>query len=69
MLKDIAPTVYIPYEKMTTEERLQSIASIFGKEQEAETLINNLNSKVEESKQTLADAGILTKRFPLWRAV
>ncbi|QOS79980.1 ABC transporter substrate-binding protein [Paenibacillus sp. JNUCC31] len=61
LLKDIAPTVYIPYEKMTTEERLQSIASIFGKEQEAETLITNLNNKVEESKKTLADAGILNK--------
>ena len=61
LLKDIAPTVYIPYEKMTTEERLQSIARIFGKEKEAETLITNLNSKVEESKKTLADAGILDK--------
>ncbi|MGC5773397.1 AraC family transcriptional regulator [Paenibacillus pabuli] len=61
LLKDIAPTVYVPYEKMTTEERLHSIASIFGKEQEADTLIANLNSKVEESKKTLADAGILDK--------
>jgi iron complex transport system substrate-binding protein len=61
LLKDIAPTVYVPYEKMTTEERLHSIASIFGKEQEADVLINNLNSKVEESKQKLADAGILDK--------
>lgn len=61
LLKDIAPTVYVPYEKMTTEERLHSIASIFGKEQEADVLIDNLNSKVEESKKTLADAGILDK--------
>ncbi|MGQ8874628.1 AraC family transcriptional regulator [Paenibacillus sp. TSA_86.1] len=64
-LKNIAPTVYIPYEKMTTEERLHSIASIFGKEKEAEVLINNLNSKVEESKKTLADAGILDKTISI----
>ncbi|MCM3171367.1 AraC family transcriptional regulator [Paenibacillus sp. MER 99-2] len=61
LLKDIAPTVYIPYEKLTTEERLVNIASIFGKEQEAEKLLTDLNSKVEESKKTLADAGILDK--------
>lgn len=65
ILKNIAPTVYIPYEKMTTEERLHSIASIFGKEKEAETLINNLNSKVEESKKALADAGILDKTISI----
>ncbi|MEO2258050.1 AraC family transcriptional regulator [Paenibacillus amylolyticus] len=65
LLKDIAPTVYIPYEKLTTEERLHDIASIFGKEQEAETLITNLNNKVEESKKTLADAGILDKTISI----
>ncbi|MGN7413780.1 AraC family transcriptional regulator [Paenibacillus sp. SAF-068] len=65
LLKDIAPTVYIPYEKLSTEERLHSIASIFGKEQEAETLITNLNTKVEKSKKTLADAGILDKTISI----
>lgn len=50
---------------MSTEERLHSIASIFGKEQEAETLITNLNTKVEESKKTLADAGILDKTISI----
>ncbi|WP_366295079.1 AraC family transcriptional regulator [Paenibacillus sp. AN1007] len=64
-LKNIAPTVYIPYEKMTTEERLHSIASIFGKEKEAEILINNLNSKVEDGKKKLADAGILDKTISI----
>ncbi|MGG4130782.1 AraC family transcriptional regulator [Paenibacillus illinoisensis] len=61
LLKDIAPTIYIPYEKMTTEERLRDIANIFGKEQEAEKLIVELNSKVEAGKKKLADAGILDK--------
>ncbi|MFX3646377.1 MAG: AraC family transcriptional regulator [Paenibacillus sp.] len=65
LLKDIAPTVYIPYEKLTTEERLHDIASIFGKEQEAKMLITNLNNKVEESKKTLADAGILDKTISI----
>lgn len=61
LLKDIAPTVYIPYEKLTTEERLLNIATIFGKEQEAEKLLSDLNSKVDESKKILANAGILDK--------
>ncbi|WP_338540062.1 AraC family transcriptional regulator [Paenibacillus tundrae] len=65
LLKDIAPTVYIPYEKLTTEERLVNIATIFGKEQEAEKLLSDLNSKVEESKKILADAGILDKTISI----
>ncbi|WP_340024051.1 AraC family transcriptional regulator [Paenibacillus sp. FSL K6-1096] len=58
-LHSIAPTVLVPYEQMTTEERVCFIGHIFGKEDEAATLLSDFNSKVEESKQKLRDAGIL----------
>ena len=58
-LHSIAPTVLVPYETMTTDERVGFIGHIFGKENQATTLLNAFNSKVEESKQKLQDAGIL----------
>ncbi|AJS58750.1 AraC family transcriptional regulator [Paenibacillus sp. IHBB 10380] len=60
-LKQIAPTVYVPYEKMTTEERLTLLSKTFGKEQEVQTLLANFNKKVEESKEKLAAAGLTDK--------
>lgn len=58
-LHSIAPTVLVPYEQMTTDERVGFIGHIFGKEDEAATLLSDFNSKVEESKQKLQQAGIL----------
>ncbi|WP_138754574.1 AraC family transcriptional regulator [Paenibacillus sinopodophylli] len=60
-LKDIAPTVFVPFDQMTTEERLALLGQTFGKEQEMQTLLANFNSKVEESKKKLADAGLQDK--------
>jgi iron complex transport system substrate-binding protein len=60
-LHQIAPTVYIPHEKMTIEERLQKIGEVFNKEGESKVLIDNFNAKVEQSKKKLAEAGILDK--------
>lgn len=58
-LHDIAPTVLVPYEKMTTDERVGFIGQIFGKEDQAASLLDNFNAKVEDSKQKLQEAGIL----------
>ncbi|WP_254075473.1 AraC family transcriptional regulator [Paenibacillus tritici] len=58
-LHDIAPTVLVPYEKMTTDERVGFIGHIFGKEEQATTLLNSFKAKVEDSKQKLQEAGIL----------
>ena len=58
-LHDIAPTVLVPYEKMTTAERVGFIGQIFGKEDQAASLLDNFNAKVEDSKQKLQEAGIL----------
>ncbi|HEY2492562.1 MAG TPA: AraC family transcriptional regulator [Paenibacillus sp.] len=60
-LKQIAPTVYVPYEKMNTEERLTLLSKTFGKEQEVQTLLTNFNKKVEESKEKLAAVGLNNK--------
>jgi len=61
ILKDIAPTVPIPYEKMGTDERVLKIGEVFGKEQEAKVLLDNFHEKLEKSKQKLAELGILDK--------
>ncbi|MDQ0091975.1 iron complex transport system substrate-binding protein [Paenibacillus anaericanus] len=65
MLYQIAPTVYIPYEKMSVDERLKQIGEVLGKEGESQTLLDNFYAKVEQSKQKLKDAGILDKRVSI----
>ncbi len=60
-LKSIAPTVYVPYDKMTTEQRIEMLGKVFGKEQEAKTILEDFNTKVDASKQKLKEAGILDK--------
>lgn len=60
-LNQIAPTILVPNEKMTTDERLALLGKTFGKEQETQTLLDNFNTKVKESKEKLAAAGVLDK--------
>ncbi|REK75140.1 AraC family transcriptional regulator [Paenibacillus paeoniae] len=60
-LKDIAPTVLVPFDKMATDERVMMIGKVFGKEQEATALLDNFHAKVEDSKKKLAEQGILDK--------
>jgi len=61
LLHQIAPTVYIPYERMTVEERLKKLGEVLGKEGESQALLDSFYAKVEQSKQKLRDAGILDK--------
>lgn len=58
-LHEIAPTVLVPYEKMTTAERVGFIGQVLGKEDQATSLLDNFNAKVEDSKQKLQESGIL----------
>ncbi|WP_141505177.1 AraC family transcriptional regulator [Paenibacillus luteus] len=60
-LKQIAPTIYVPYDTMTTGERLALLGQAFGKEQETQALLDNFNAKVEESKEKLSAAGLKDK--------
>ncbi|REK75178.1 AraC family transcriptional regulator [Paenibacillus paeoniae] len=60
-LKSIAPTVYVPYDKLTTEQRIEMLGKVFGKEQEAKALLEDFQSKVEASKQKLKEAGLMDK--------
>ncbi|MFF2886260.1 ABC transporter substrate-binding protein [Paenibacillus sp. NPDC057967] len=59
-LNKIAPTIYIPYD-LPVEERMEILGEIFGKEDQAKGLMDNLYEKVELSKQKLQQAGILDK--------
>jgi iron complex transport system substrate-binding protein len=60
-LKDIAPTVYIPHDKVSTDERVMKIGEVFGKEKESQALLDSFHAKVESSKQKLNELGILDK--------
>jgi len=61
LLKPIAPTVLIPYENMSLEERLKQIGGVLGKEGDAQKLLDGFHTKVEQAKQKLKDAGIIDK--------
>ncbi|MFP3391736.1 helix-turn-helix domain-containing protein [Brevibacillus sp. SIMBA_040] len=60
-LHNVAPTVYVPYESMSVEERLKKIGEVLGKEGESQALLENFYAKVEESKKKLKEAGIMDK--------
>lgn len=60
-LKDIAPTVYIPYDILATDERVMKVGEVFCKEQEAQAILDHFHEKVESSKQKLDELGILDK--------
>ncbi|MGG4143459.1 ABC transporter substrate-binding protein [Paenibacillus algorifonticola] len=65
MLKDIAPTVLIPADQISTEERIKKLGEVFGKEKEAQGLLDSFQSKVEESKEKLRTAGLLDKTITI----
>jgi iron complex transport system substrate-binding protein len=60
-VKDIAPTVLVPYDELTISERLALLGQTFGKESEAQTLLDNFQAKIAESKSKLEAAGIMDK--------
>lgn len=61
MMERVAPTVYIPFDRMTVEERLQKLGEVLGKEGESKKLLSDFHAKVAESKKKLGEAGILDK--------
>ncbi|ENJ9654702.1 TPA: ABC transporter substrate-binding protein [Clostridium botulinum] len=61
----IAPTVLIPFTKISSEERVTLIAEAVGKQEEAKKVINNFKNKVETSKKKLEAAGVMDKTFTL----
>ncbi|AUM97824.1 ferrichrome ABC transporter substrate-binding protein [Clostridium botulinum] len=61
----IAPTVVVPFTKISSEERLTLIAEAVGKQEEAKKVINNFKNKVETSKKKLEAAGVMDKTFTL----
>ncbi|EJP6472603.1 ferrichrome ABC transporter substrate-binding protein [Clostridium sporogenes] len=61
----IAPTIFVPFTKLSSEERLTLIAEAVGKQEEAKKVINNFKNKVETSKKKLETAGVMDKSFTL----
>jgi len=57
-LSKIAPTVYVPYGDMNTEERVRFIGDVLNKQEEAEAVLKDYANKVEESKRTIHNAGL-----------
>ncbi|WP_339203908.1 AraC family transcriptional regulator [Paenibacillus sp. FSL K6-3182] len=64
-LKDIAPTVLIAADQVSTEERIMKLGEVFGKEKEAKAFLDDFNNKVELSKEKLRSAGILDKTITI----
>lgn len=60
-LSKIAPTVYVPYGEMTTQERVMFIGEALNKEEEARQVLNDFQAKVDKSIQSLKDAGVYNK--------
>lgn len=81
-LSAIAPTIALDVDTQhftqSLTQRTEQLASIFGKEEEAKTLLGNFSSQVNAIKQKSANAGSamvlmisggkcrLTPRFPFW---
>ena len=57
-LSKIAPTIYVPYGEMSTEERVKLIGEALNKPEAAQQVLDDFNAKVENARQTLTDAGI-----------
>jgi len=57
-LSKIAPTIYIPYGDMTTEERIHFIGDVLNKQEEAKAVLNAYAGKIEEAKLALQNAGL-----------
>ncbi|MBU3143052.1 ABC transporter substrate-binding protein [Clostridium sp. CF012] len=56
-LSKIAPTVYVPYGDISTEERVTLIGQALNKEKEAKEVIGNYYANIEASKKKLQEAG------------
>ncbi|OBZ19494.1 hypothetical protein A8L34_08335 [Bacillus sp. FJAT-27264] len=57
-LSKIAPTIYVPYGDMTTEERIHFIGDVLNKQEEAKAVLNAYAEKIEEAKLALQNAGL-----------
>lgn len=57
-LSKIAPTIYVPYGDMTTEERIHFIGDVLNKQEEAKAVLNAYAEKIDEAKLALQNAGL-----------
>ncbi|WP_353096830.1 ABC transporter substrate-binding protein [Tissierella praeacuta] len=57
----IAPTVYVPYDTLSMEERVRLVGKALNREEEAEKVLNNYYEELEKAKTKLENAGIYKK--------
>ena len=57
----IAPTILIPSMKLATEERVEFIAKVVGKETESKNVLEEFNKRAEQNRKKLKDNGIENK--------
>ncbi|WP_099204413.1 AraC family transcriptional regulator [Scatolibacter rhodanostii] len=67
-LSKVAPTVYIPSDDISVEEKLTFIADVLGKDPaEGKQVVDSFYEKAAESKAKLKDAGFYDKTFSVIR--
>lgn len=57
-LSKIAPTIFVPYGEMSTEERMEFMGQVLNRTEEAQAAISAYADKIQEGKQKLKDAGL-----------
>lgn len=57
-LSKIAPTIYVPYGDMTTEERIHFIGDVLNKQEEAKAVLSAYAGKIEEARLALQNVGL-----------
>jgi iron complex transport system substrate-binding protein len=57
-LSKIAPTVYVPYGTMTTEERITFLGEVLNRQEEAKQALTDYQTKVEAGRTKLKEAGL-----------
>lgn len=64
-LSKIAPTVYVPYGSMTTEERIRFLGDVLNCSDVSEDVLSAYNKKISAAKQALQDAGLADAKITI----
>lgn len=66
-LHQIAPTVLVPYEKMSTEERVSFIGQVVGKEDQAKELFTDFHKKLKTANKSCKKLVFWITQYPSWK--
>lgn len=65
-MSKIAPTVFVPFTKLSMEERITFLGKVVNKEEEAKKLIKDFNYKLADAKKQLDKIDILNKKVSIF---